>query len=265
MTPLFDLPQLPSVWLWGWVFCLGMILTSFGRLAVMRLPHQLGWRADADPTLTLSAPPSRCDGCGARIRWRHLLPVVGWLLARGRCPDCAQRISPLHPLLEGIGGLGWVAALSWFGWGAEGWAACVLWQSLLFLAEIDWREAWLPAVVTLPLFWAGLLCSPFESQMAARAWGAFFGFALMWLSMALVGRWRRMDTLSGGDIALSAAAGAWLGFGRMPGFLLLSVLFFLLYAWPARRRGQLWVPMGPALCLAWLCSLFLPEGMPWLA
>ncbi|MBV8046441.1 MAG: prepilin peptidase [Paludibacterium sp.] len=241
----------------------GAVLTSFGRLAAARLPHQLGWRDDAEPGLTLASPPSRCDACRTRIRWRHLLPVLGWCLARGRCPDCRARISPLHPIVETIGGLSWVLALWWFGTGAQGWAACLLWQVLLFLAEIDWREAWLPAVVTLPLFWVGLLLSPFEPSLAARVWGAFAGFALMWLSMAVAGRWRRLDTLSGGDIALAAAAGAWLGLARLPAYLLLASLLFTACALPARRRGHIWMPMGPALCLTWLICLGLPEGGAW--
>ena len=259
----FDVTLLPLAWIFAAAWMVGAVLTSFGRLAVMRLPHQLGWREVPDLTLRLGSPPSRCDGCGARIRRRHLLPVLGWVLAQGRCPDCGMRVSILHPLLEFVGGLGWVAALAWFGMNGQGLAACLLWQVLLFLAEIDWREGWLPAVVTLPLFWAGLLFSPFEPAMETRALGAFAGFALMWFCMMVVGRWRRIDTLSGGDIALSTAAGAWLGMDKVPLFLLLSSLVFVMLAWPARRRGQMMVPMGPALAAGFLLSLFLP-GLSWL-
>jgi leader peptidase (prepilin peptidase)/N-methyltransferase len=254
------LPSQPILLLWA--FCVGAVLTSFGRLAVQRLPHQLGWRDDAEPGLSLLAPPSRCDGCGARIRWPRLLPLLGWLMARGRCPDCAMRISCWHPLGELAGALGWVLALAWFGPNAQGWAACLLWQAWLFLAEIDWREHWLPAVVTLPLFWAGLLLSPFQASMPARAWGAFTGFAAMGFAMAVASRWRRTEAFAGGDQALCAAAGAWLGLARMPCFLLLTALLFIAGALPARRRGQWRQPMGPALCLAW-CLCLLAEGAAW--
>lgn len=252
---------LPLPWLYALAAWLGMVLTSFGRLAVYRLPHQLGWRDDAEPGLTLCSPSSRCEGCGVRIRLWHLIPVIGWLLARGRCPACGVRVSPWHPMLELLGGLGWVITLLWFGLSAQGLAACLLWQALLFLAEIDWREQWLPAVVTFPLFWAGLLLSPFTPDMAERAWGAFAGFSLMGFSMLVVGRWRRMDVLAGGDIALCTVAGAWLGMGRLPLFLLLASLFFVLMAWPARRRGQLMVPMGPALALGFYLCLAMPPSL----
>ena len=249
---------LPHGLLYAVAIWLGAVFTSFGRLAVMRLPHQLGWRADADPTLTLCSPPSQCDHCDWPISWLYLIPVFGWCLARGHCPVCGVRVSIWHPLLELVGGLGWALALVWFGLTAEGLAACLLWQTMLFLAEIDWREQWLPAVVTMPLFWAGLLLSPFAPQMVDRAWGGFTGFALMWFSMVVVGRWRKLDAMAGGDIALCAVAGVWLGLGRVPLFLLLSAILFILLAWPARRRGQLMVPMGPALALSLLICLALP-------
>lgn len=246
---------LPPVWLYAIAFVIGATLTSFSRLAVVRLPHQLAWRADANPALKLWSPPSYCDGCGARIRAAHLLPVLGWLLAAGRCPVCRMRISFWHPLFELLGGLGVVLALFWFGTNNQGYAAAGLWLTLLFLAEIDWREQWLPALVTYPLFWYGLLLSPFTAQAEMRTWGAFTGCVLMWLAMMLAGLWRGEDALAGGDIALAAAAGAWLGLGRMPLFLALTCMLFVLYALPLRFRGQVWVPMGPALAGGFLLCL----------
>ncbi|MFB2866369.1 prepilin peptidase [Aeromonas sp. MdU4] len=238
---------------WG-----GAVLTSFGRLAVYRLPHQLGWREDAEPYLTLCSPASRCDLCRQPINLLYLLPVLGWCLAGGRCSQCGVRVSVCYPLVELVGGLGWLLSLVWFGLTAEGMAACLLWQVLLFLAEIDWREQWLPAVVTLPLFWVGLLFSPFTPALDERAWGGFTGFILMWFSMVVVGKWRKMDAMAGGDIALCTVAGVWLGFGRLPSFLLISAFIFILMAWPARRRGQVMVPMGPALAMGILICLVLP-------
>lgn len=253
-----DLSGLPPAGLYVWAWCVGAALTSFGRLAVMRLPHQFGRREPADPALTLCSPPSRCDGCGHRIRARHLVPVAGWLIARGRCPDCGMRVSPLHPLIEAAGGAGWVAALAWFGPGAQGWAACVLWQMLLFLAEIAWRESWLPAVVTVPLGVAGVLWSPFEPSVGARWLGALCGVLLMAGAMALVSRASGDAAYSRGHVALAAAAGAWLGAGRLPPFLLLAALLYVLLVRSARRRGQRRSAAGPALAAAFLVCLVLP-------
>lgn len=253
-----ELAELPPAVVYMLAIWFGAVLTSFGRLAVCRLPHQLGWRDDANPRLKLWSPSSHCDHCGQPIKWQYLIPVIGWCFARGRCSTCALPVSFLHPILELIGGLGWGLWLVWFGLTFEGLAACLLWQVLLFLAEIDWLEQWLPVVVTVPLFWGGLLYSPFSPDIADRAWGGFVGFVIMWFSMVIASKWRKIDAFSGGDIALSTVAGVWLGFGRLPYFLLIASLIFIIIAWPARCRGQLFVPMGPALALAMLICLLLP-------
>jgi len=237
----------------------GAALTSFGCLAVDRLPHQLGWRENPEAGLTLHAPPSRCNACAVRIRWQHLIPVLGYLLARGRCPACGARVPIIYPLLEVLGGAGACAMLLIFGLTWSGLAATSLWLILLFLSWMDWNEQWLPEVITQPLFWSGLLISPFASVADERIQGAFGGCALMWGAMKLVGLARRTDLVAGGDIALAAAAGAWLGVSALPLFLLTSSLCFMAYAWPLRLRGQLLVPMGPALAAGWLLSML---GLP---
>lgn len=255
---IFDLFFLPNSWILVYSAILGAIFTSFGRLAVYRLPYQMGWRNLSEGRLTICSPSSQCDNCGKSISFYHVLPILGWILARGRCNSCNTQVSISHPLIELIGALGWVFCLNWFGITYEGFAACLLWQVLLFLAEIDWREGWLPEVVTLPLFWAGLLMSPFETSIEERALGGFVGFTLMWLCMVIAGRWRGLDTLSGGDIALSAAAGVWLGFGKIPQFLFISAVLFIFIALPARFRGEVMVPMGPALAASFLLCLGIP-------
>ncbi|RKP51042.1 prepilin peptidase [Trinickia fusca] len=254
MTIALAAPDVPHWPLYVFAAFAGASLTSFACLAADRLPHQLGWRPEPQPDLTLCHPPSRCDACAVRIGWPYLIPVVGYLLARGRCAHCGARVPPAYPLLEALGGGGACAALAYFGFAWTGISAALLWLVLLFLAWIDWREQWLPAVVTQPLFWLGLLSSPFSADAMDRIQGAFGGCVLMWLAMKVVGFARRADLVAGGDIALAAAAGAWLGLTALPLFLLVASLGFLAYAWPLRRRGRLFVPMGPALALGWIAA-----------
>lgn len=256
--PSLNAVHLTVVWpLYVYAAFAGAALTSFGCLAVDRLPHQLGWRDEPQPGLTLCGPPSRCNACATRIRWIHLIPVFGYALARGRCPVCAARVPVVYPLLEGVGGAGACAALAWFGMSWAGVAAAALWLTLLFLAWMDWNESWLPAVVTRPLFWSGLLMSPFAATADQRIQGAFGACLLMWLAMKLVGWARRADLVAGGDVALAAAAGAWLGRDGVPLFLLASALLFIAYAAPLRVRGRVLVPMGPALAAGWWVALML--------
>lgn len=234
---------------------IGACLTSFGRVVVYRLPHQLGWRENPEANITIWSPPSRCEECHKKISFIHLLPIFGWFFAKGRCPSCRKPVSLFHPLMELIGGLGWVCILLYFGFTLEGITACILWQTLLFLAEIDLREHWLPAIVTFPLFWIGLLFSPFAPLIEERVWGAFIGFFSMWLSMAIIGHIKKIDVLSGGDIALACAAGAWIGINKIPIFLFITSISFILMALPGRIQGRMMVPMGPALAFSFLTCL----------
>jgi len=250
-----NIAHLPAGPLYAYAAFAGATLTSFGGLAVDRLPHQLGWRDPPQSGLTLCTPPSRCNACATRIRWLHLIPVVGYVLARGRCPACAARVPVVYPLLEILGGAGACGALAWFGLNGAGSAAAALWLVLLFLAWMDWKESWLPAVVTHPLFWSGLLISPFAVDSDQRIQGAFGGALLMWLAMKIVGWARRADLVAGGDVALAAAAGAWLGRDGLPLFLLASAVLFIGYAAPLRARGRVLVPMGPALAAGWWAAL----------
>lgn len=114
-----------------WCAATGASLASFGRLAAHRLARGA----------SLCWPPSHCDACGARIRARHLVPVLGWCLARGRCPDCAARIPRAHPCVEAACGAGWAAL--WIGAGGA-WMAvpsCLIAQAAVFLADLAWQLA----------------------------------------------------------------------------------------------------------------------------
>lgn len=252
----FALPNdLPVAPLYVAGFIAGATLSSFAGLAVDRLPHQLAWREAPEPNLSVVSPRSRCDACATPIAWPYLIPILGYLFSRGRCAHCGTRVSPVYPLAELVGGAGVCAFLFALGFGMQGLAAAAVFLVLIFLAWIDSREQWLPAVVTLPLFWAGLLWSPFVLNPEWRIAGAATGFVLMWLAMTVAGHLRGIDALAGGDIALAAAAGAWLGIFRLPMFLFLTSVLFIVYALPARRRGRLQVPMGPALALAFTLCL----------
>ncbi|MGE9075102.1 prepilin peptidase, partial [Escherichia coli] len=110
-------------------------------------------------------------------------------------------------------------------------------------------------VVTIPLFWCGLLFSPFEPDAYSRILGACFGFLLFWLSMALVSYISKEDLVAGGDIVFSAAVGSWIGMERLPVFILFSSLLFIFYALPWRLKGIRCVPMGPAISVGFFICL----------
>lgn len=238
-----------------YAFVVGATLTSFICLAAERLPHQLQWREDYKDNYTIIYPPSSCNGCGRRIKFIYLIPLAGYFLSRGRCIYCGFKIPIRYPLLEMFGGVGTSFCFYYYGVGSLGWVAACLFLVLLFLSIIDVYEHWLPAVVTYPLFWCGLLFSPFCIDPEMRIIGAVLGFYTLYGAMFLLGLWKKEDLFAGGDIALASGAGAWLGVESMSIFFMVTSLSYIIYGVPMRLKGHKYSPMGPALAIGFIVCL----------
>lgn len=188
---------------------LGAILGSFCNVVIYRLPRMLQGEA-----LSLSWPASHCPHCKQPIKARHNIPLLGWLLLRGRCAGCQQAISRRYPLVEAL-----LALL----YGVIIWQQGVTPQSLFDLLAvtllvplffIDLHTMLLPDRLTLPLLMAALLfaASGYGAvALPAALMAAGLGFGVPWL-LSLLFRWLRgHDGMGMGDMKLLAALGAWLG------------------------------------------------------
>ena len=192
-----------------------------------------------------------------------MLPLLSFLLLRGRCRHCHAPITPFHPLIE-------LAATAVALWATLAdpqperiWATCALGWSLLALAWIDCTDFLLPDVLTLPLLLAGLDLT-FAWQPAELA-DHSIAAVLAYLSFQGLGyayrRLRGWDGLGGGDAKLIAAAGAWCGLSALPFVVLGSALLGLLAALGLALAGRTVtsttrIPFGPCIALAfWLVWL----------
>lgn len=225
-------------------------MASLAGVVAERLPHQLGIAEVVEEGLTISAPASRCDTCRRPLDPISLVPVVGWLVRRGRCPCAAQPVSPAYPLIEAMTAVLSGAVVAWFGPNWEALALLALLWTCLALAWTDHLHQVLPHVVTVPLFFAGLLLSPFESDPYGRIVGASLGAGVMWGATRIVGWMRGIEINSGGDYVLLAAGGAWIGAEHIQYFLGATCVVYLVEAIPLRRRGTVFVPLGPAVSIA---------------
>jgi len=283
------------VWFAGSVFVLGLMIGSFLNVVIYRLPIILEreWRSQAADVLsadaaapaggalptsapapperfTLSTPRSACPSCKAPIKAWQNIPVVSWLLLRGRCASCKTQISIRYPLVELATGLlsAWVA---WhFGFGAA--AACgllVTW-ALIALTGIDIDHQLLPDGITLPLMWAGLLAaiivgpiagSPIPVSAHDAIIGAASGYVSLWLIFHTFRLITGKEGMGYGDFKLFAALGAWLGWKLLPLIILLSaatgaVLGILMIVLRGRDRSAP-MPFGPYLAAAgWLAMMY---------
>ncbi|WP_292067988.1 prepilin peptidase [Brevundimonas sp. UBA7664] len=238
----------------------GLLVGSFLGLVSLRLPAQED----------IVRGRSRCGGCGRDLPPWRLIPLVSYVLARGRCRDCGAAIPARYPLMEAACALiGVWAALSQPGLAAAVLTAVLGWQ-LLLIAVIDGENFWLPDSLTLPLLATGLLAAILLEGVALpeAAIGAGVGFAALWLVGRAYKRLRGREGLGGGDPILLAAGGAWVGWIGLPSILVwaatagLSVV--LARALSGRRvSGEDRLPFGVFLALGiWLTWLFGPLGLP---
>lgn len=199
---------------------------------------------------------SRCDACGATLTWRELIPVLSFVVQRGRCRTCGVAIPRTHLAAEIAGAIVGATAFAAappavaltglaFGW------------TLVALALLDAGHLWLPDRLTLPLGAAGIAAA-FAGIGPVRidsVIGAGAGFWSLWLIGAAYARVRRRTGLGGGDPKLFGAVGAWVGWPLLPPVLLLASLTGLGVVALRAARGAVpsaadKLPLGTLLAVA---------------
>ena len=225
----------------GGALLVGLAFGSFLNVCIVRLPHDG----------SLLRPPSSCPHCRARIAWRDNIPVMSWLLLRGRCRHCGGPISAQYPLIELLVGVLWAGAA--FAWGPtlHALAGAVFGTILLGIAITDARHMLIPDEFT----WGGLVLGLAFAlggggpALVEALLGAAAGFALLY-AIAVIGEWVfKEEAMGGGDIKMMAMVGAFVGW---PGVLLtvfLGALLGTLIFVPLTLRKKRLVPFGVFLAV----------------
>jgi len=242
------------------LFIIGCIFGSFLNVVAYRAPRGR----------SIVHPPSACPACGARVRPWDNVPVLSFLLLRGRCRDCGARISPRYPVVELLGGA--VPLLLWLRYGA-GAELAILWPLsyvLIVLSVIDLDSRILPDRVTLPGIAVGLIVSPLlgMTTFVESLIGAVVGGGALLLVALLGDAVFRKESMGGGDIKLAAMLGAFLGWKLC--LVLLFVAFFagaVVGVATIAVRGRQWdrtVPFGPFIAFgAFSASLWGDALLRW--
>ncbi|KAA0985626.1 prepilin peptidase [Pseudomonas sp. ANT_J12] len=274
--PLIDYLTLYPLAFVIFALVLGLVIGSFLNVVVWRLPKMLEreWRVQAHdvlglpgetplPTYNLMLPHSQCPHCAHRIRAWENIPLLSYLLLRGRCSTCAAPISKRYPLTELACGL-LSAFVAWhFGFGWPGGLMLVLSWGLLAMSLIDAEHQLLPDVLVLPLLWLGLIVNSFELFVPLHdaLWGAVAGYMALWSVFWLFKLITGKDGIGHGDFKLLAMLGAWGGWQILPLTILLSSLVgailgvILLRLRDAKTSTP--IPFGPYLAIAgWIALLW---------
>jgi leader peptidase (prepilin peptidase)/N-methyltransferase len=215
------------------------------------------------PRLTLSSPRSRCGSCGHAIAWYENLPLLSWLVLRGRCSACKSAISARYPAVELATGLLYAGAAWRFGPGPATLAWCAVIALLVAMAMIDWDTTLLPDSMTLPLLWGGLIAATlgFTIPLPTALWGGVAGYLSLWSIYWLFKLTTGKEGMGAGDFKLLAALGAWLGWQAILPIALMASIVGLLVSLPLKMAGKLKegqaIPFGPFLAGGGLVVIFV--------
>lgn len=265
-----------EVLLYLFSFILGSVIGSFLNVCIYRLPREE----------SIVYPPSRCTSCGSGIRFYHNIPLVSYVILKGRCADCGQRIPFRYPLVELISGIALAGAYWKFGLSVESLFYSVLIFSLIVITFIDLEHMIIPNVITIPVTIIGLIFNALitdwersrhllgtisfslenflgvlnEVPFLDSVFGLIVGGGLLFLIAFLYVAIRKTEGMGMGDVKLLAMIGAFLGWKGVVFVMLVSSLLgtltglsIILY-----KKGNLRyaLPFGPFLSLGAVIYVF---------
>jgi leader peptidase (prepilin peptidase) / N-methyltransferase len=266
------------------VMCLilGLMVGSFLNVVIHRLPKmmELGWQqqcaelndetslshAEGEPAQSqpynLLVPRSACPHCNHAISAWENIPIISYLILRGKCKGCGAAISPRYPIIEATSGMLCAFAAAHFGFGLAAVGALLLIWALLALTAIDFDTQLLPDDITLPLLWGGLLFNLFGvfTNLSSAVLGAVMGYLALWSVYWMFKLVTGKEGMGYGDFKLLGALGAWLGWQMLPLIILLSSLVGAVIGITlivALKHGRnIPIPFGPYLAGGGLIALF---------
>lgn len=272
------------------VFIIGLMIGSFLNVVVYRLPIMMyrDWRrecieflgispdkvpieqgaantlhlTDEDP-FNLVLPLSRCPSCKTPIKAYENIPVLSWLLLKGKCAHCGARISWRYPSIELLTAMLSTLVALHFGYSFQTLYALFLTWSLIALTFIDIDHHLLPDSINLPLLWLGLILSLFGlfTDAYSSIIGAVAGYGSLWLVYHLFRLVTGKEGMGFGDFKLLAVFGAWLGWQSLPLIVILSSLTGAIFGIAAiifaKRDHSAPIPFGPYLAVSgWIALIW---------
>lgn len=241
----------------------GLIIGSFLNVCIYRIPAKI----------SIAWPPSACPKCKSKIKWYDNVPVLSYLILRGKCRNCKEKISIQYPIVELFTGL--LTVLFVLQFGISIWTPLVLFiiYCLIVLSVIDIKIMIIPDRFSIGLTLFGIMVCffnpaftgvPFDKFLSSLG-GAAIGFFGLW-ALAVLGQVVfKKEAMGGGDIKLMAAIGALSGgFGVLNALVVSSfagILYFGVLVLLRRPVENGAIPFGPFLSAGLLFNLFFPGGM----
>lgn len=269
----------------GVTFVFSLMIGSFLNVVIYRFPKMLeqGWKREcrefladelaknntdkAEEVMTLSKPSSSCPSCQHKIRFYENIPVISWLVLRGKCSQCRAKISFRYPLVESATAILSVVIAAHYGVTYTTLFLLILTWGLICLTLIDFDHMLLPDQITLPLLWLGLLVNidgaivPLNDSVIGAVAGYMSLFSVFWLFKLLTGK----EGMGHGDFKLVAVFGAWIGWQLLPLLILMAsavgaIIGISMMVFKNHQREQA-IPFGPYLAIAGWITLLWGNGI----
>lgn len=244
-----------NLWVfWLLVFVVSTCIGSFLNVVIHRLPLMMhremmldyqdfseGSDLKIPDEISLAYPPSSCPACHTPINYRDNIPLVGWILLKGRCRGCGTPISAQYPMVEFLTGILGLVIATKYGVSYQTLALLALTYALITLTFIDFKHHLLPDRIVYPLAVLGLCANSFHLFVPANTaiWGLAIGFLLLWSVLYVFKKLTGKDGMGYGDLKLLACLGAWFGFLAIPNILFIaSILGVIVGLWLRYKHGQ---------------------------
>lgn len=239
--------------IYAWAFIMAATVGSFLNVCIHRLPRDE----------SIVRPRSRCPQCMKTIAWYDNIPIVSYLVLRGKCRYCGTSISPIYPLVEALTGVLAVAILRRYGVGPDAAIYFAFASALVVITFIDLEFQIIPDVISLPGVLIGLLCAAVALESVTwrdSVLGALAGGGVLYAVAFTYAFFAKREGMGGGDVKLLAMIGAFLGwkavlFTLFSGSVVGSVVG-LFAAWRSGQGGKHPIPFGPFLAAGALAYLF---------
>lgn len=271
--------QLPLWFMYTFLVLLSLSIGSLLNVVIFRLPKmlQLQWQHDCECLLKLPCsdqkrinlffPRSFCPACKSPVKAIHNIPLLSYILLRGKCAGCDQPISFRYPLVEALTASLSIYAAWHFGFNLTLVFALLFIWILIPLFFIDYDQQLLPDSLTLGLLWTGLLANTFSlfSHLNDAVLSAAAAYLSLWIFIQLFYLITNKTGMGNGDFKLFAAFGAWFGWIMLPFILLLASLcgavFGVIYLKTQKKDRNTPIAFGPFLCISGLIALFWGQSI----
>src|SRR4030066_184341 len=237
------------------IFILGLIVGSFSNVCIYRIPRNE----------SIIYPASHCPKCHTTIKPKDNIPLLSYILLKGKCRNCKTKISIQYPMVEFLSGLIYLIIYLIYGLSVQTLIYIILSSALIISAFIDLNEQIIPDVISLPGIVTGFIISFFVPYISFinSALGVVVGGGII-LVISLGGSViYKKEAMGGGDVKLAAMIGAFLGWryiiiSLFLGFFLGALAGIILIIAKIKKREDV-IPFGPFIVLGSLITLLWGE------